>query len=59
MLSALSSLLTMLCYDLSQNVPVQDKLREGIKKVLEAKKGVFNYDVIRDCPYLENSIKGT
>ncbi|KAF6198389.1 hypothetical protein GE061_008137 [Apolygus lucorum] len=53
------TLLALFCYDLSQNVDKQEKLRNEIEKAYNAKNGVFNYDTIRDTPYMEMCVKET
>uniref|UniRef100_A0A0A9X611 Putative cytochrome P450 6a20 n=3 Tax=Lygus hesperus TaxID=30085 RepID=A0A0A9X611_LYGHE len=53
------TVLSHLCFDLSQNVDKQEKLRNEILKAYDAKKGVFNYDTIRDTPYMEMCVKET
>ncbi|XP_014242313.1 cytochrome P450 6k1-like [Cimex lectularius] len=48
-----STLLTMACYELAQNLQIQEKLRSEIKVKLESASGKLSYDDLNDLPYLD------
>lgn len=51
------STISFTLYELSLNIPVQDKLREEIQRVIKAHDGI-TYEAIQEMKYLDMTIKG-
>jgi len=53
-----ASTISYCLYELAMNPEIQVKLREKIKKTLEANDGKLAYDTLKDMKYLDMVING-
>lgn len=53
-----ATLITLCIFELSQNIEIQNKVRQEVREVLKAHDGKFTYDSLNDMKYTEMVIKG-
>lgn len=50
--------MTYSLFELSQNQEIQDKARDGVRKVLAKHDGLFTYEAMMEMTYIENCVSG-